>query len=114
MAERRRYIRIPESLPIIYEVIPGQIRKEYVTKDISQSGMRFLTNEFIPKDSRLRIRIDFRETSFNFETWVKCAWIRIMPYSDRYEIGVEFVDMPAKAAEYLINFIKNYLDARVE
>jgi c-di-GMP-binding flagellar brake protein YcgR len=114
MIERRRYIRIPESLSIIYEVVPSEIKKECITKDISQIGMRFLTDEFISKDSRLRIKINFPETSFYFETWVKCAWVRIMPYSDRYEIGVEFIDMPVKAADYLISFIKNYLDARAE
>jgi len=114
MLERRRCVRIPENLPIVYEVVPGQTRKEYVTKDISQIGMRFLVNEFIPKESRLRIKISFHGTLFNLETWVKCVWIRKMPYSDRYEIGVEFVDMPSKAADYLVSFIKDYLDTKAE
>ena len=99
MIERRKYIRIPESLPIVYEVVPGETRKEYITKDISQSGMRFLINEFVPKDSHLKIKISFHGTLFNFEAWVKCMWIRKMPYSDRYEIGVEFIDMPPKAVK---------------
>ncbi|MCX5699702.1 MAG: PilZ domain-containing protein [Candidatus Omnitrophica bacterium] len=114
MIERRRCVRIPESLSIVYEVVPGQTRKEYITKDISQGGMRFLINEFISKDSRLRIKISFHETLFSLEIWVKCAWIRKIPYSDRYEIGVEFVDMPSKAGDYLIGFIKDYLDTKAK
>jgi c-di-GMP-binding flagellar brake protein YcgR len=112
MIERRKYIRIPESLPIAYEVVPSQTKKEYASKDISQGGMRFLINEFIPKDSRLRVQISFPGTLFNFETWVKCMWIRKLPYNDRYEVGVEFMDTPLKAVEYLNSFIKDYLDAR--
>jgi c-di-GMP-binding flagellar brake protein YcgR len=114
MIERRKYIRIPESLSVVYEVVPGQTKKEYSTKDISQGGMRFLINEFIPKDSRLRIEISFPGTLFNFATWVKCMWIRKVPYTDRYEIGVEFVDTPLKAVDYLNSFIKDYLATRAE
>jgi c-di-GMP-binding flagellar brake protein YcgR len=114
MVERRRYMRIPENLPLVYEIVPGGTEKENIAKDISQSGMRFLINEFVPKDCRLRVKINFKGTLFNFETLVKCMWTRKIPYSDRYEIGVEFLDMPPKAAEYLVSFIKGYLDPGAE
>jgi len=66
MQERRRYTRVPESLQIAYEIIPAEEIKEYLTKDISQGGIRFLTHEFIPKDSRLRLRISFPKTIIQF------------------------------------------------
>ncbi|MFA4992940.1 MAG: PilZ domain-containing protein [Candidatus Omnitrophota bacterium] len=107
MQERRRYTRVPESLQIAYEIIPAEAIKEYLTKDISQGGIRFLTHEFIPKDSRLRIRIIFPKTLlFSFEALVKCMWIREVPYSEEFEVGVEFIDLPPEILDYLINYIK--------
>ncbi|MDD5561590.1 MAG: PilZ domain-containing protein [Candidatus Omnitrophica bacterium] len=113
MLERRKYVRVPENLQIAYEIIPAESIKEYLTKDISQGGIRFLTYEFIPKDSRLRIRITFpRALLFSFEAMVKCMWIREVPYSDEFEVGVEFIDLPPEIMDYLINYINETLDTK--
>ncbi|MBU0547308.1 MAG: PilZ domain-containing protein [Candidatus Omnitrophica bacterium] len=112
MQERRRYIRVPESLQIAYEILPAETIKWYLTKDISQGGIRFLTHEFISKDSRLRIRITFPKTLFSFEALVRCMWIREMPYSEEFEIGVEFMNLPFEVLKYLIDYIKNYLNVK--
>ncbi len=109
MQERRRYVRIPESSQISYEVIPSLKSENYITKDISEGGIRFLVHEFIPKDSVLKIRLTLKKITFSFETVAKIKWIRQLPHSDKYEVGVEFMDMPNKAAEYLVNYIKTFL-----
>ncbi len=110
--ERRRYVRVPESLQIIYEILPREVIKEHLTKDISQGGIRFLTHEFIPKDSRLRIRLTFLRALFSFEALVKCMWVREMPCGEEFEVGVEFIDLPSEILKYLINYIKDSLDIK--
>ncbi len=106
MQERRRYTRVPESLQIAYEILPTESTKRYLTRDISQGGIRFFTHEFIPKDARLRIRISFPRTLFSFEALVKCMWVKEMPYGEEFEVGVEFVDLPPEIVDYLISYIK--------
>lgn len=112
MSEKRVYARIPESSQIFYEIIPCEKIKECVTKDISQGGIRFLTQEFIPKDSRLKINLTLNKTLFNFEAVVRFVWISQLRRSEIYEIGVEFIDIPPKALEYLISYIKASLDTK--
>ena len=109
MQERRRFTRVPESLQIVYEVIPADEVKKYLTKDISQGGIRFLTHEFLPRGSRLRIKINFPKTLFSFEALVECMWIRQIPYSEEFEVGVEFVDLPSEVLDYLISYIWAFL-----
>lgn len=109
MQERRRYVRIPESSQISYEVIPCLKSENYITKDISEGGIRFLVHEFIPKDSVLKIRLTLKKITFSFEAVAKIMWIRQLPHNDKYEVGVEFMDMPKKAAEYLVNYVKTFL-----
>jgi len=114
MQERRKYTRIPESLQIAYEILPAEAIREYLTKDISQGGIRFLTHEFIPKDSRMRIRITFPRTLFSFEALVKCMWVIEMPYGEEFEVGVEFIDLPPEIADYLVSYIRASLKIKKE
>jgi len=109
MIERRRYVRIPESSQISYEVMPSIKIKDNITKDISEGGIRFFVDEFIPKNSLLKIRLTIEKITFSFEAVVKLIWIREVPRTDRYEIGVEFINMPKKATEYFIDYIKTSL-----
>jgi c-di-GMP-binding flagellar brake protein YcgR len=112
MQERRRYLRIPECLQIAYEIIPSEAIKEYSTRDISRGGVRFLTHELIPKDSHLKIRITFPNALFSFEALVKCIWVREMPYDGDFEMGIEFIDLPPRILDYLINYIKSSLNIK--
>jgi c-di-GMP-binding flagellar brake protein YcgR len=113
MQERRRYIRIPENLEISYKVIPMEERPSAsATRDISQGGIRFLVHDFIPKNSRLKIRIVLCKPSIVIEALVQLVWIRASAHGDTYEIGVEFVDISQKAAEFLANYIKEFLKTK--
>ena len=106
MEERRRYLRIPAHMQILYEVLHTAAMKEQSTKDISQGGIRFMVHEFIPKNSQMKVRLTLSRTSFTFEAIVQAIWISEMPYGQAYEVGVKFIDIPVPAANYLINYIK--------
>jgi c-di-GMP-binding flagellar brake protein YcgR len=107
-------MRVPESLQLAYEIIPADEIKRYLTKDISQGGIRFLTHEFIPKGIRLRIKIIFPKTLFSFEALVQCMWVRQMPYGEEFEVGVEFIDLPMEVMDYLVNYIRASLHNNIQ
>lgn len=108
MEERRKYIRITEKSQIFYEVVPSEKKGEYITRDISQAGIRFLVHDFIPKGSCLRIKLTFG-SAFSFEAFSKLVWIRERSYNEEYEVGVEFINIPPEAKTYLIDCIKTHL-----
>ena len=112
MQERRRYVRIPENSQISYEVIPSEKTKEHSTKDLSQGGIRFFLQEFIPRDTHLKIKLNLRKTLFNLEALVRIAWISQVPHTQNYEAGVEFLNIPPKAVEYLKDYIRVFLNAQ--
>ena len=109
MLERRRYVRIPENSQISYRILPDIKTKAFLTRDISQGGIRFFVHEFIPANSNLQIRLALEKISFSFEAFVKVIWTRKDAHSERYEIGVEFMNIPKKAADHLIDYIKSAL-----
>ncbi len=108
MTNRRRYVRVPNRAQISYEVITSSKIETYVTKNISQGGIRFLVHNHIPKGSHLKIRLTLSAIPFSFETVVRVVWITALPSYKReaYEVGVSFIDIPPDAATHLINYIK--------
>jgi len=111
MEERRKYVRIPEKSQITYKVIPAAGADRYVTKNISANGIKFLVHKFIPKKSLLKIRLTFGRAPLALEGMVRVVWIREVPNSGDYEIGVQFIDIPRKAADHLIEYINAFLRA---
>lgn len=105
MVERRRFVRIPEDLPISYEVYPIIKTEKFLTRNISQGGICFFVHKFIPKDSTLKIKLTLSKISFYFEAIARLAWIKKVPHSERYEIGVEFINISKEAAKHLIAYI---------
>lgn len=112
MLERRRYIRIPEKSQISYRVLPEIQSRGFITKNISQSGIRFLVHDFISKDRLLEIRLTLEKIHFSFTAIVKVRWVRQEPLGERYEIGVEFVNIPGKAVDHLIDYINLALKSK--
>lgn len=112
MEERRRFARIPERSPIAYEIINGAKMSESITKDISQGGIRFLVHDFVPQNNLLKVKLTLQKVPFHFEAIVRLVWIRKEAYSERYEIGVEFVSLPEKAKEHLIDYTESVLQRK--
>lgn len=108
--ERRKFIRVPGKLQILYEVIACKKIGEYLTRDISQGGVRFLIHDFIPQGSCLNIKLTL-EPCLSCEALVKIAWIRENSFSQEYEVGVEFISMPRDVREHFIEYLKTCIAA---
>jgi|GEM_PF-1393147 len=113
MEGHRRYIRIPENFEISYSLISAkEVPTACTTMDISEGGVRFPANNFIPKDSRLKIKIVLSKTSILIEVLVRVTRVEKAAYGDSYEIAAEFIDMSRRDAAFLGNCIKEYLRTR--
>ena len=61
--------------------------------DISEGGVRFRVNHFLPVHNRLRMHLNLPKSEA-IETIMELAWIREIPFSDSFEAGAHFVDFP--------------------
>ena len=113
MLERRRFIRIPESTQIAYKIIPEVKTRDYLTKDISQGGIRFFAHEFIPRDNLLKVRLTLDKVSFSFEAFVQAVWIKEDIRNERFEIGAEFTNIPKESTDRLVGYIKYILESNI-
>jgi c-di-GMP-binding flagellar brake protein YcgR len=95
MIEKRKFIRIPKSLQISYEISNNPKAQSFLTRNISQGGASFFTREFIPRETILKIRFALPE--FSYDGFAKVIWISEDFRDDRFEVGVEFMGMPKVA-----------------
>lgn len=109
MRERRKYMRIPEESEVTYKVLTAPKLNMFLTKDISQGGICFFIQESVPQNSLLEIRLALEKIPFSFKTIVKTKWIRKVAHSERYEVGVEFVNLSEDATKHLLQYIKSVI-----
>ncbi len=107
--ERRKFIRIPDSRAVSYRVVPETKTNRFLSRDISQGGLKFYTHKFVPRGSIIRMSFDFREKDIYFEALVVVRWVKCCDRNDYFEVGVEFADIPFSVVRHLIE----YINARV-
>jgi c-di-GMP-binding flagellar brake protein YcgR len=107
--ERRRFTRIPESSEITYRIISEAKTEHFITQNLSRGGVRFFVHEFIPQGTLLKIKLRLKKTSFSFEALAQVRWIEEDSFSERFEIGVKFVDISHSNTAYLLRYIDTML-----
>lgn len=109
MQERRKSKRVFKHLQVAYRILPGTKIKRLLTENVGQGGIKFISLEFIPKNSLLEIRLTFEKVPFSFESIVKVIWSEKAAKGEKYELGVKFENMPEEAAERLTDCISSLL-----
>lgn len=109
MQERREYTRIPEESEVTYKILRAPKLNMFLTKDISSGGICFFVQESVPQNSLLEIRLTLEKVPFSFKAIVRTKWIRKVAHSERYEVGVEFVNLPEEATKHLLRYINSVI-----
>ncbi|MBN3039537.1 MAG: PilZ domain-containing protein [Candidatus Omnitrophica bacterium] len=110
MEDRRRAKRVAEYVPVSYRIPPGPKIENFLTRDISTSGVRIFVKEFMNKGTVLELTISLKKIPYSFNTQGQVRWISKDPSGERYEAGVEFINIPKEAKEKLQFYIEEYLN----
>jgi len=108
MKERRSVPRVNISFPVECEVLPERRRVFYtVTKDLSIGGAKILSEDFFSKGSVLRINLNMVNEVIAAKT--KVVWCNKQPYSERYQIGLYFLEINKRGKDKLKTLIDKVL-----
>jgi len=88
--DRRIASRVLFSSPVRYRQKGTNGYNDTVGKDISNSGLGFISNEFIPKNSHLVFELHSPWQSEPIQTLAEVVWVSNQPYSERFEVGARF------------------------
>ena len=107
LMEKRRYPRVNCEIESNYKNLAqtsSTVLDFTTVNDLSEGGLRFRTNHFLPVNHRVYFRIQIPKAPA-IESMAELAWIRQIPSLNCYEAGARFVEFPLQHKRTLQNFI---------
>ena len=108
MPEKRRYVRVGASIPLQYKKLKGLAEGTIgaITHDVSEGGIKFMSNEFLPLASRLVVEIFLPAQPRPIKAISKVAWIRKASSGEQFIVGNQFLDVAKDDRGQLAEYIK--------
>ena len=101
--EKRKFPRINAKFPIRYQIKRGGFFASALTDDLSLSGARLNADRFFPQGLKLNLELNILSKIIN--PVGKVIWAQPRPHSDRYQMGIEFIEISPQDKNYLSDFI---------
>jgi hypothetical protein len=89
--DKRIASRILFDSPIRYRQKGVTGYSDTVGKNISNSGISFVSNEFVPINSHLVLELRSPWQMEPIQSLAEVVWISNQPYSERFEVGARFL-----------------------
>ena len=99
MSDKRKFQRVDFRKPVQYRVLDGQdpgilpalFYAGTVSCDLSEGGIRFRCEGFIPLQAVVAVVLDL-DKEILCEVEGRVAWIQKVPHAESYLLGLEFLD----------------------
>lgn len=107
--EKRQFERTPCEFETSFRSLVGETPgslNETVVKDISEGGIRFRSNHFIPVHHKLLFKINVPNRR-PIEAVAQPAWIRDIPGLDQFELGAKFISLSEADREIIRQLIQH-------
>ncbi len=106
--DKRRFSRLPCRLELRYQPRGAGNFNNALSDDISVQGISFVNDKFLAPNTCLGLEINIFS---NLITPVgRVAWVNRLPYSNRYRVGVEFIEMDQPNKNYLGDYVAMQMD----
>lgn len=105
--ERRKAFRVRSDLPLRYDSVAESKHGNTITQDISEGGLRMLLDEFIPKFSKVNLRVNLHPDNL-IELNGEVKWVQQIAYSSGYQAGIEFKDIPTDARRSISEYVLSH------
>ena len=105
--EKRRSLRVHCEIESNYKNLAqttATVLDFTTVNDLSEGGLRFRTNHFLPVNHRVYFRIQLPKVPA-IESMAELTWIREIPNLNCYEAGARFVELPLQHRRTLQDFI---------
>ncbi len=103
LEERRNFKRLKLQTPLRYQVRGTPEFNNSISEDISTGGISFTNQSFIPKSTLVMLEIGLMTRVLN--PVGRVAWSQPLPHSDRYRVGVEFMELNRWERIFLNDYI---------
>lgn len=93
--DKRKHSRVSCEIDSSFRDLDADVSRpisETLIQDISEGGIRFRVNHFIPVHNKLLFRIQIPNSKF-IEAVARPTWIRQIPNIGQFDIGAQFISL---------------------
>jgi c-di-GMP-binding flagellar brake protein YcgR len=104
--ERRRFPRVRAHIPVNYRLKMQNKIKATLSRDISEGGIRLWIEGYIPINANFLLEMNLPKIYKMIRLVARVAWVLRIPHSDRYQLGLEFIEINQAHKKDLTEYIK--------
>lgn len=105
-AERRRFQRLKVNCPVDYRFFNGTRYQQTVTCDVSEGGISFLVDGAVSIGTHIYFEARLKNRPQSLYGIARVVWSSREPYSDKYKVGLEFVEAGSISKADITSFIE--------
>lgn len=102
---RREFPRLNLHVPVRFGGEESRFQ-DSLTKDLGGGGVRLVSREFLPVNSKLKIEFFLGPASEGLTAVGKVVWIQKLPYSYQHDVGIQFMDISAPNRKRISHFVE--------
>ena len=106
--ERRVFTRTKLKTALRYQIRGTQDFNNAICDDISLVGIGFVNNEFLTPETLVSLEINV--LSKVLHAVGKISWSLPLPHSERFRVGIQFLEFDSAQKDYLTDFIRMQLN----
>jgi len=92
--EKREYTRSAFPVPVRYQLKGGQNFSNTIGRDISETGIGFVSNEFFPVSTQLIFETQHPASRDFIKAVGEIVWVAKRPHSEGFSVGARFLGPP--------------------
>ncbi len=108
--DKRRYPRIVLKTPLSWKIRGMPQSNNAINSDIGLGGMGFVDDNFVAANTCLNIQFNVATRVINVTG--KIANINFLAHSDKYRLGVEFMEFDPKEKKFLSDYINERFEIK--
>ena len=102
--ERRQFPRVTLKTPLRCQIRGKSEYSNVVTDDVSEGGVSFINDSFIPLNTQVNLEISLLSRILNAVGRV--ANVSSVSYADKYRLGIEFLELQDTQKLFLSDYIQ--------
>ena len=108
IAEKRRFKRVQFRDPVKYHFRDISNFGGCLAYDISEGGMRINFFDFVPVNTEMNFQLKLSSIPKLIDVTGRVVWLQQVPYSDRYQIGLQFTEPDTLSREEIRSYVKSH------
>ena len=107
---RREFPRLSSHIPVRFGGEENR-SQDSLTKDLGGGGVRLVSREFLPVDSKVKLEFFLTPASEALKAVGKVVWIQKLPYSYQHDVGIQFLDISDPSRRRIAHFVEQNLSS---